>query len=138
MTHEEFCKGLRQLADWYEVNPQINKPSYMLSVYCTTEDKDVAIATAQALRTFKKDYTQSFFTMSKEFSGITLTFYFSRDEVCTKKVLGTKSVPDRYEPGYLVAAHEEEIVEWECPESLLADPLPQAPNGAGSTEAEAS
>ena len=49
----------------------------------------------------------------------TLVYYTSRENVCVKKVVGTKEVPEKVEPSYytpekVIPAHTEEIVEWDC------------------------
>lgn len=64
----------------------------------------------------EKEHFGNSFQISKRFNEhVEVTFAASRDAVCTKKVVGTESVPERTVPAY-----EREIVEWECNDSLLA------------------
>lgn len=53
---------------------------------------------------------------------LTLNFITSRGNVCKKRVVGTKEVPEEYiagTAGRIIPAHTEEVFEWDCPESLL-------------------
>jgi hypothetical protein len=53
---------------------------------------------------------------------LTLNFYTLRDNVCKKRVVGTRTVPEFILKGTastVIPEHEEEIIEWDCPESLL-------------------
>lgn len=52
--------------------------------------------------------------------GARLKFITSRANVCEKKVVGFKSVPAQVIPECVIPAREEEIVEWSCPDSILA------------------
>jgi hypothetical protein len=50
-----------------------------------------------------------------ETTSFEITYYVKREAVCTKKVIGTKEVPEQ-----VIPARTEEIVEWDCePISLL-------------------
>ena len=75
-----------------------------------------------AIGTFKKDgdswYTRVTHTLEH---GATVSISAKRDTVCKKLVVGKKIVPSA--PERIIPAmpeHEEDIVEWECPESFLA------------------
>jgi len=112
-TNVEYAEGLRNLAGWIEAHPSIPLPEPMLSVW-SANTKDDAVACLRALGNAKKQYEEQLFYISGEFGPLTLRFVFERNAVCTRKVVGTKRVEAVFHP-----AHEEEIVEWDCEESLL-------------------
>jgi hypothetical protein len=72
----------------------------------------------------EKEYSDNnfFFTVELIPDVLTLKFATNRENVCTKRVVGTRTVPEHIQPGIpsqLIAEHTEEIIEWDCPESLL-------------------
>ncbi len=125
ITAKDYASGLRELADWIEKNPDIPLPETVLSVYAC-DGKDQALAIAKAARPFTKEYDNSFFRIKKTFGPLTLRYFFNREDVCVKKVVGKVQVSERYIPGRLVPAHEEEKVEWECHEALLKEEFDEA------------
>jgi hypothetical protein len=70
---------------------------------------------AKALSPCEKVYDAHSFKLKRNFGIIQYTVATSRAAVCERKVVGTKEVPE-----YVSPAHTEEIVEWECRDSLLA------------------
>lgn len=96
------AEGFRALADWYEEHPEIVHPALYIHVHDSGEDaaKKLAII-AKAMGTCKKDASDYYFTVSREFGPLILNAMVSRDSVCKK------------------------IVTYECPESLLKSLGPQ-------------
>lgn len=126
----EFVAGLRQVADWLEAHPEVDHFDPCINIY-TMNSKDEAVAVGRAFRTFEKTYTDDYFNIIKSFGAIQLRYIFQRGEICTKHVVGTKSIPDYYSPGHLVPAHDEEVVEWDCGSLLESDlPEPEVPQNA--------
>jgi hypothetical protein len=111
--HELFAASLRVLADWYEKHPEINLPILEVNVY-SMDTKDEAGALAKALGSFAKRYTDDLLIVKKQFGLIALQFYFTRESVCTAKVVGKKMEPEQYIPGRLIPAREVDIIEWDC------------------------
>lgn len=131
----DFVKGLRELADWYEANQNIDTPNRELTVY-SLNTKAEATACLAALKPCKKEYKGDNFYLSREFGSITLKFMFYRDAVCIRRVVGTRQVgtrviPSRFTPEEIIPAYEEDIVEWDCGESLLTQ---ASPSSEDSTE----
>ena len=122
-TAEEYVNGLRELADWFEAHPEIERPSTDFSIYAT-DSKENAEETMRALLPCKKKYDDSLFTLSRSFGPFTLHYVFMRNTVCTPKVVGQREVPlkvipPRFEPEKVIEAHTEDVIEWEC-EPVLA------------------
>lgn len=106
---------------------ELPKPQVRIDdwVYIDTNNDDhtqmTRIARALAHRGIcEKTTTSSSFTLSRKFGDIKLEYWTSRESICTKKVVGTKLVPERIyqETGNMI---EEDIVEWECPPALLSN-----------------
>lgn len=131
MADITFAQFLRDLADWYESHPSVPEPygldSKKLTCYSfTTADKSKEIL--RALGPFKKDYPEDddkYFNAVVEIGGRELCFTFYRDRVCQPKVVGTRHVeaqliPESYSQSRVIAAHDEDVIEWDCSDSVLA------------------
>ena len=122
-------QGLRDMADWLERNPQaLLGPSRWNGIYVSFygAEKEQILALASTAGGIAKNYYGSSFELVQKFGPVTYSMGGKRDDVCTKKVVGTKTVqkedPDvrreRLKDIPMIEV-EEEIVEWEC-HSLLA------------------
>ena len=116
MTTIEYADGLRQIADWYEAHPEAPLPrTNVVGVY-TVDTRDELAAVARMLGSCEKRFTDNLFHLSRDFGALTLDFVSSRRAVCTRRVVGTRTVPARPE-------HEVEEIEWDC-ESSIFDQAP--------------
>lgn len=130
MQKSEYIKGLRELADylekkdfpdtvkgWLGDRKELFSP---ISLYLYTNNKEDFGQLCGILGTFKKSVTD--YSTNAEValeSGFTVKVSADRGTVCTRKVVGTKTVPATERVVEEVPEHEEEIVEWECPESFV-------------------
>jgi len=105
--HSKVIQGFRDLISWYEAHPDVPLPELTITNYATSDCE----ATARALGTFEKSYADDLFTLKKMFGPIEAKFYFMRDQVCVRRVVGTRKVEART---ITYPAREEEIVEWDC------------------------
>jgi hypothetical protein len=110
---ELYTAGLRQLANWYDAHPEIPLPGLEHTNY-TVDSKEHAAALAKALGTFEKQYSEWSLTVVKMFGNIEARFVFTREQVCTKKVVGVETIPAKFIEAYTIEAQTKEIVEWEC------------------------
>jgi hypothetical protein len=117
--HRAYADGLRAIADLYEQHPEIPLP-WMNHDNYAVDTKAHAKALARALGTFKKEGNDSYLHIIKKFGPIEAKFVFTRDSVCTKRVVGVETIPARFVEAHTVEARTQEIVEWDCP-SLLVD-----------------
>ncbi|KKM95583.1 hypothetical protein LCGC14_1186660 [marine sediment metagenome] len=122
---DEILRDMQSLIDFLGAHPELPLPkSFDFAVYeLGVEDLDLAKTIAKALGTFDKETAERFFSLIKRFGRVSLRFVFYRDNVCTKRVIGTKQVTEMVPaPGAKMVERtvETEIVEWNCP-SLLAD-----------------
>jgi hypothetical protein len=128
MTHAEFADGLRQIASFFEKHEELPLPDGMSGNWFSFYDwgsngKELIVNAARAFGTCDKETGgQTCYGVRKDFGAFTVRFLSAKEQVCTKKVIGTRHVEEYFEPGRVISAHDEEIVEWECPESLLFPP----------------
>jgi hypothetical protein len=128
----DLIVGLRELADFLEDNPEA--PAYLfdgsvsLSYWCDSVDEMVDASCAIRGR-LDKVMTPHSFMLRREFGDGLVRFQLSADRstVCERKVVGTERVKETVPDAEAMAAvpmveveREREIVEWECPPSLLA------------------
>ena len=117
---EMLLSQLYAIIAWYKAHP--NAPViYLGNKFLKTFDAKPE--TIKAIGPGKKVFDDSYFNYVVDIApGIQIEFFTSRGAVCQKKVIGTRTVPEEVIPtivGKVIPAHEEEITEWECPESLL-------------------
>lgn len=119
---EKYTASLRQLATFYEAHPEIPFGSDTITNYAVNSDED-ARNLAKALGTFKKEYSEDMFTMSKSFGGLAVRFVFYRKAICKAKVVGVKTIEAEFVPAveaYTRPARTVDIIEWDC--GSLLDP----------------
>jgi hypothetical protein len=122
---QEYANALRGIADFIEAHPDIEVPSTEIACYSMDERLDAARVLA-SLKPCKKRYSDSLFFIEREFGPITLQYVFSRKQVCTRRVVGTKVIPAQSIPAQEIPERVEEIVEWDCGEPLLPQAEAQA------------
>ena len=110
---KQYTDGLRAIAKWLDMHPEIPLPYGAIQIAGMDSPEDAAIA-IRALGRCDKHYNDNLLKISREFGGAKLEFLFWRSKVCERRVVGTRTIPEKVIPGY-----EEEIVEWDC-KPLLA------------------
>lgn len=113
---EGFIQGLREVADFYEQHPEvpldrISGGTFAINIYT---DKDGLREAAKAPGRAEKSAFGGVFQVERTFSAIRVQWWADREQVCRKVVKGTEHVEER-----VIPAHDKEIVEWECDDSLL-------------------
>lgn len=89
----------------------------VLNVHCRDRDELVhvvrALAHGAAIGEVRKSETGSSFSMDvrRRFGSVHVRAWVPHRQVCERVVVGARTVPE----------HVEEVVEWRCPGSLLAD-----------------
>lgn len=131
MKKAEYINALRELADYIEArdfpdtiqgycgeSDTFDKPSVRIYVKNKTDFGRLCAA----MGSFEKK-RDSYSTGAETVltSGVVVGVTASREVVCKKIVVGTRTIEAK--PEEIIPAepeHEEEIVEWECPESFVA------------------
>lgn len=109
---EEFVRGLRELATFYEANPDLDVP--------VIRDIDVFTLSIEKMRKFarrlgkaEKKQHVGYIILRRKFGNINLDVHLSQRRVCRRVKVGEREIPARVEP----------IYEYECPDSLLQEPV---------------
>lgn len=121
---DKLVASLREAADFIEQNGlKLPISDYDIDVRLTTylydspelgTAKEQLRKIAKVLGKSEKDYSGSYFNLKKIFGCFALEFTANREAVCTKKVVGMKTVPAFSQP-----EREVEVVEWECEDPIL-------------------
>ncbi len=113
VERETRLESMEMLIDFLRENPIIPLPSWKYSASFSWKNDDLK-EVVRAMSPCKKEVTGSFYTLAVTIGDIKFTTNFNREDVCKKKVVGTREVPE-----VVYEAHTEDIVEWTCPDSLL-------------------
>lgn len=122
MTNQEYADSLRLIADWFEAHTEVAPPhdADLIHLYNVHTREDME-RVARNFGSCEKDYDDGYFRLKKKFGEITVEAVASRDQVCKKKIVGARVVPEQVIPSYV-----QEIVEWECFETPLLAPRESA------------
>lgn len=132
MNKQEYVTALRELADFIESKELPDewirwnwgtKSNYPIPSHdFAVNSKEQFGQIAAALGSFEKVSTDSDIRAVVILpSGASVTARVDHEIVCERVVVGKKTVP--FQQAYLVEAveeHEEDIVEWKCPDSFIA------------------
>jgi len=115
-----WVKGLRDIADLVEKNPDFPISSYGRTFYAHTLDKtDFKKALKMLPGKKTKAFTNHSIDVTRKFGPHSIELTINRGEICKKIQVGVKQVeatPEQIIPA--TPAHEEPIYEWECPKIL--------------------
>jgi hypothetical protein len=124
-------QGLRDMADWLENTPEalLGEPRWNgIYVSFYGAEKEHVVALAGAPGGIGKNYYGASFELIKKFGPVTYSMGATREAVCTKKVVGTKTV-EKEDPEVRkerlkdipIIEVEEEVIEWECHPLLVQE-----------------
>jgi len=124
----QLAADLRDFADFIEehglILPDItvDMRSYLWS-YTLTEGEHVPETVALAMRAgvkdaddVKKDYSDDYFRLFLHFGKLIYKVVCNREEVCTRRVVGTEQVTKQVPPkgDWVEETVTQDIVEWDC------------------------
>lgn len=126
MERTEYTDSLRKIADWFDTHQEIPIPHdahifYLFSVHTREGMEQVA----RVFGACEKEYADGLFKLKKQFGAIEMQVVAGREQICNRKVTGSKVVPET-----VIPAHSVDIVEWEClntPLLAASDPLSALP-----------
>lgn len=120
----DFTDSLRNLADLYDAHPELPEPAcWPMNVF--VKSKEELAKVARSLGYCKKQVLDDWYSLNKTL-GIEpdykycIEFNISRALACERVVIGTRTVEEQVPVAYETRTRKEEIVEWRCPDSLLA------------------
>jgi hypothetical protein len=125
---DELVEGLLDLANFVQTHGleipafKIEAGGYVSNYHPKTYEMDderpkqVLRDIARIPGGWVKDFSGHSFYLTRKFSkSVRLKWWTSREQVCEKKVVGFKDIPE-----VVIEARREEIVEWECTDAILA------------------
>ncbi len=118
MEPEEYEKRLEKIndiraaLDYLETNPDVPMPFF--GILNASAEKDDLSKIAKAMSPVDKKVDSGYFILERMFGKVKYHVNFPREGICTPTVVGTEVVPR-----LVIAEHTREIVEWNCPESIL-------------------
>ena len=122
----ELAYELRRFADFLDIHAeelpdvQIEAASYVWGYMdAQSVPESVALAMRAGLKdadTVEKEYSDNYFRMYLSFGAFRYKIVCNRDEVCERKVIGTKMVTEKVPPegDWTEKVVETELVEWVC------------------------
>lgn len=130
-TRQEWIDGLSDLADFVESHPDFPLPDrhgtrvYVWAQHDSDGEGQLAFLgrCARVLGRATKEADEKYFTVARKFGPHVLAVCAHRDAVCERVVVGTETVEVQVPPPgveMLAVTEVREVVEWHCPESLLA------------------
>lgn len=141
-TRADYIAGLRKIADALEAHDDLVLPypgssEYASSFSVFTDTKAEAAAWALVLDgRAEKNVTEDGnygFQLKGRVHGVHVLVYAKREEVCTRRVVGTREVVEEVaDPEALAAVptvqvtRTEDIVEWDCHPLLAPEPAPES------------
>lgn len=129
-TRDAIAAGYTELAEWADRHPDVSLHPSGATIYAFAPDRATftawtrALADGAPLAAVRKDISDTYATAVRRFGAVDVQVTIARIEVCERVVTGTRTVevPD---PEVVAAAPlvtiDEEIVEWRCPPSFLAE-----------------
>lgn len=127
---DELVTGLRDLADFIErkgLELPIDHPSMTLNEWLFDDNnwnhkrhsrtaREKIGVVARKLGKAEKDWGSGSLDLRRRFGPVSIEFTIGREKVCERRVVGSKTVPER-----VVPAHVQEEVEWICTDPILAN-----------------
>ena len=120
---DDILRDLQGLIDFLGTHPELPRPTGVgIGVYdFVKENLEEAQKVARSLGNFTKDTDETFFRLTKTFGKVSIKYVFYRQDICTKRVIGTKKktiIVPHPDAKMVEKEVETEIIEWDCP-SLL-------------------
>ena len=119
---QQFAADLHAMADFMEQNEGVPLPNLMVKVDLYNLAPDQVPAIAKAFGSAKKEYIgDSFFVLKREFwKLVSIEANWTREQVCTKVVVGQKTVARQVPVAYELKNVTEDVIEWRCSDPILA------------------
>lgn len=120
---QAWITDLRALTDFLEAHPALI-PSIGLRVLRPVNDAEAMRSVTRGAGHWTKSAYGDWFNLERQIGVHSIDVYARRENVCERRVTGTKTVeipdPEVMKSVPLVTV-EEDVVEWVCPPSLLAE-----------------
>ena len=119
----DFATGLRALADLLDAAPDWKRDydDYQHLICVSSRDEMIDAIKALGGKWEKHTAADGYFGMTRDLgNGVTCQVYAARANVCERRLVGTRTVT-RVAPDAPTVEVEEDVYEWVCPPSILAE-----------------
>jgi hypothetical protein len=119
---QEYVKNLRAMADFFESQEAVPIPLCNTRIDLFSLSPDEVPAIAKAFGSAKKEYIgDSFFVLKRQFGELlSVEANWNREKVCTRVVVGQKTVARQVPVAYETKNETVDVVEWRCSDPVLA------------------
>jgi hypothetical protein len=119
---QEYVKNLRAMADFFESQEAVPIPSINTRIDLFSLLPNEVPAIAKAFGSSKKEYIgDSFFVLKRKFGDLlSVEANWNREKVCTRVVVGQKTVARQVPVAYETKNEVVDVVEWKCTDPVLA------------------
>jgi len=129
MTNKEYAEGLRRFADAVEGCEKELSLSQLNANHWVSDAADMADSVRAVGGKFKKEAHDHYYILRQDFGAVRFDVFATHNQVCERVVkTETVEIPDPdvkitvevSDPDAPTITVEREVVEWVCPDSILA------------------
>lgn len=114
MTRQDFVTALRRVAEVLDAHPELDLEIYPTNAWVFCHDPEEFARYVRAFGAGGKDFKGEDLEFAPEYCGEIFKVNCKREQICERKVIGTRHVPEKIIPAQVIPAHSEDIVEWDC------------------------
>ena len=122
-TQNDLVTSMREFADFLEARGlELPEPGYgdaTIEISWWLPNKEELARTARALGKCEKKLDEYSYNLVRKFGNVKFEAWSSRNVVCTRKQVGTKTV--EVTVSVVTGTKEEPVYEWECDPLLVVD-----------------
>jgi hypothetical protein len=119
---QQYAKHLREVADFFEEHEDVPIPVLHVRFDLFNLPVSAVPQVARAFGSLKKEYIgDSFFVLKRKFGELlSIEANWNREQVCTRVVVGQKTVAEKVPTAYETVNKTVDVVEWRCTDPVLA------------------
>ena len=121
MTHRQYAKSLRLIADFFEEHEDIALPhdADQFNYYSANSREDAARLTKALGGKTEKQYDGEMFRLRHNFGSIQFDAVFYRRQVCRAVVVGQRVIKEQVPATYTEVERVVDDVKWVCDDPIM-------------------